>query len=157
MNMKEICRKYIDALGNYISDSFYDDEGGDYVELDIFNPVNDYMSIEIEIDSSYFGFVCHNYDEMYYYDEDTEENLNRSIEKINGIITGTLCEISLNAYGQPLSTSETAEVNSINNEFLDKIISSCGMTKCSGQIKICYWNRSPQIYLFENGIINLNS
>lgn len=157
MNMKEICRKYIDAFGSYITDSFYDDEGGDYVELDIFNPDNKYMSIEIEIDSSYFGFVCHNYDEMYYYDEKTEDNLNRSIDKISGIINGTLCEISLNVSGQPVSTSEIAEVNAVSKEFLDKMLLSNGMTKCSGQLKICYWNKSSQIYSFENGIVNLNS
>lgn len=154
MNMKEICRKYIDALEMYITDSFYDDEGGDYVELDIFNPINKYMSIEIEIDSCYFGFVCHNYDEMYYYDENTEENLNKSIERIKGIINGTLCEISLNASGQPVSISETAEANAVCKDYLDNMLSSCAMTKCSGQLKICYWNSASQIYSFENGSVN---
>lgn len=155
MDMKEICRRYIEAFGSYITDSFYDDEGGDYVELDIYNQNNKSMSIEIEIDSSYFGFVCHNYDEMYNYDENTEEYLNRSINKIRGIINGTLCEVSMNVDGQPVSASKIAEEKAVCRKFLDDMLFSYGMTKCSGQINICYWDKPVQIYSFENSKVIL--
>ncbi len=154
MNMKEVCKKFMELLEEHITDSFYDDDGGDYVELYISSPSDNGMNVEIEIDAEYFGFTCRNYDETYDYDENAEQNIIQASETIKGIIGGQLCEVTIFPEGNFLSASEIAEERSVNTDYLNKLLNECCFSDNDGYIEIVRYNTAEiEKHNFKHGKI----
>ena len=141
MNMKEMCERFVSALEDCITDSFYDDDGGDFVELYIESLLDPKMKIQIEIDTEYFGFSCLDYDETYGYDEYAEENYNEIIRKIRKLMSGELCVILFYGSGRNFYNI-LEESNRADESFIKNYISNL-----YDNISLCYaekyvWNES---------------
>ncbi len=142
MNMKYVCKAFNDKLDGIITDSFYDEEDGGFVELDIENPADIDMDIQIEIDSNYFGFSYCSYDETHSYGSDEEAVIDDICEKIRGIIGKKICLISIETAEKSVNLLE--DVSAVNNERLAEIVAECTDDEKNGCVKIIMWNTSME-------------
>ncbi|MBQ2824185.1 MAG: hypothetical protein IJF18_06380 [Oscillospiraceae bacterium] len=153
MNMKDVCKAFNSKLEGIITDSFYDDDDGGFVELDIENPADIDMDIQIEIDSSYFGFSYCSYDETYSYDECSETVIDGICSKIQDILDNRLCLISVETAEK--SVNLLKEISDVGNDRLAEIIAECTENAEHGSIKIILWNKTmeKQFSYTDNGYI----
>lgn len=142
MKMKDTCKKFLELLKDDITDSFYDDDGGDYVELYIENPDNEDLNLQIEIDSEYFGLSYRSYDETYSYDEHSEENIILLADKIHKIISGELCMITLYRENKGWSVDILEETSKVNDSCLEKFVADVTDDGDNGYIEVVIWGES---------------
>ena len=138
MNMKEICKKFLDDLNDIITDSFYDDDGNGFVELDVENPDTVEKNIQIEIDSEYFGFSYCCYDEIYSYDGNEAGNISLICNKVRAILSKTSCVIKIETADDEIY--KLAEITAIDNAGLAELISKETSGAKDGKLKIILWN-----------------
>lgn len=138
MNMKEMCKKFLDDLDGIITDSFYDDDGNGFVELDIENPDTVEKNIQIEIDSEYYGFSYCCYDEIYSYDGTESDKIPLICNKIRSILGKTACVIKIETADDEIY--KLAEITAIDNNSLAKLISEETSDAKDGKLKIILWN-----------------
>ena len=139
MNMKDVCKAFTDKLEGTITDSFYDDDDGGFVELDIENPADIDMDIQIEIDSSYFGFSYCSYDETYGYDACDKSVIDDICKKIQAILDNKLCLIAIETNEK--SVNLLKDISEVGNDRLAEIIAVCSENAEKGIIKIILWNK----------------
>ena len=142
MNMKDVCKAFNEKLERIITDSFYDDDDGGFVELDIENPADIDMDIQIEIDSSYFGFSYCSYDETYSYDICDESLVDDICAKIQTILDNKLCLITIET--EEKSVNLLKDISEVGNDCLAEIISDCTENAEKGSIKIILWNKTME-------------
>lgn len=137
MNMKEVCKLFLEKLDGIITDSFYDDEDNGFVELDIENPDTTDKNIQIEIDSEYYGFSYCCYDEMYNYDGNEQGNIETICNKIKSILDKTACVIKIETDNDDIF--KLADITAIDNSSLAELISKETSDE-EGKVKIILWN-----------------
>lgn len=138
MNMKEICKEFLAKLDGIITDSFYDDDGDGFVELTVDNPDTTDKNIQIEIDSTYYGFSYCCYDEIYDYDGNEMEKLEEICSKISSIVGKTACLIKIETNDNEFY--KLAEITAIDNTSLASIIDEETDSAQEGKVKIILWN-----------------
>lgn len=142
MNMKECCKKLTDALDGIITDSFFDDKKGDYVELYIDNPNNDEIMLQLILSEEEFGVLYRDYSRFFGYDDKTEENADKLLALINGIMSGRLSMITLYKDGSGYAADAVVSNDKIDDELLGKFIAQYAGNTDSGYLEIVRWQSS---------------
>ena len=138
MNMKEICKAFTEKLDGIITDSFYDDEGDGFIELTVDNPDTSDKNIQIEIDSTYYGFSYCCYDEIHDYDGHEKETIEEMCSKIFSIVEKTSCLIKIETSDDVFY--KLADLTSIDNNTLADLITESTEAVMDGTVKIILWN-----------------